>query len=440
MTNVITVENLSKCYSVAHQRASSRDQSLRVALEQNLTSFAARILGLKNSPENLAFDDKNEITEDFYALNDVSFELKVGERLGVVGSNGAGKSTLLKILSRITEPTKGKITIRGRVSSLLEVGTGFHPELTGRENIFLNGAILGMPRSEIRKKFDEIVAFAEIERFLDTPVKYYSSGMYVRLAFSVSAHLDPEVLILDEVLAVGDARFQKKCLNKMRKFSEEGRTVLFVSHSTSAISQFCSSAILLERGRMKEFGPAQDVVERYVLEATAGMDETNKDLKGVSNLTEPIGDEFVQVEGIELINTANDKSGIASINDPLGIRMFFKVLKKSKHLFVPNFHLRTVDGIYVGIFTPPENQIEILDIGYYVVDCEISRHLLNNGLFTIQAAISSFNLGQVVHASISNAIIFEIRDDLSDLTYRNGYMKEVPGVIRPRLRWTLAKQ
>ena len=204
-------------------------------------------------------------TEDFWALRDVSFSINPGEVVGIIGRNGAGKSTLLKILSRITEPTEGRVTLRGRVASLLEVGTGFHPDLSGRENIFLNGAILGMSRVEIRKKFDEIVAFAEVEKFIDTPVKHYSSGMYVRLAFAVAAHLEPEILNVDEVLAVGDAAFQKKCLGKMQSVARgEGRTVLFVSHNLDAVMQLCSSSILLKSGRLDDAGPTAKVLPRYL--------------------------------------------------------------------------------------------------------------------------------------------------------------------------------
>ncbi|MFN5862715.1 MAG: ABC transporter ATP-binding protein, partial [Pseudanabaena sp.] len=201
--------------------------------------------------------------EEYWALKDVSFEVKQGDRIGIIGRNGAGKSTLLKILSRITEPTSGKISIKGRVSSLLEVGTGFHPELTGRENIYLNGAILGMDRAEIKRNFDEIVSFAEVEKFLDTPVKHYSSGMYVRLAFAVAAHLEPEILIVDEVLAVGDAQFQKKCLGKMKDVSGEGRTVLFVSHSMPTITSLCSNVILLDKGNLIKRGNASEVIMQY---------------------------------------------------------------------------------------------------------------------------------------------------------------------------------
>ena len=251
--SAITVENLSKRYIIGRQR--SKDDGLRHLIED---AMRAPLAWLRSRREQ-----KKRDTGEYWALKDVSFEVKPGEVLGIMGRNGAGKSTLLKILSRITEPTSGRITINGRVASLLEVGTGFHPELTGRENIFLNGAILGMSRAEIRRKFDEIVAFSEVEQFLDTPVKRYSSGMYVRLAFAVAAHLEPEILIVDEVLAVGDAQFQKKCLGKMEDVAKQGRTILFVSHNMAAVSQLCSTVILLESGRIATRGAARQVVGDY---------------------------------------------------------------------------------------------------------------------------------------------------------------------------------
>jgi lipopolysaccharide transport system ATP-binding protein len=249
---VITVEGLSKRYTIGHE---VRYNTLRDRLAKGAGSWWRRLRGA---------DSAKAAQEEFWALSDVSFAVERGEVLGVVGSNGAGKSTLLKILSRITEPTSGTVRLRGRAASLLEVGTGFHPELTGRENILLNGAILGMRRQEIRAKFDEIVEFAEVKRFLDTPVKHYSSGMYVRLAFAIAAHLEPEILIIDEVLAVGDTAFQKKCLGKMRDVAHgEGRTVLFVSHNLPIVRQVCSRAILLERGRLKANGPTNLVLGTY---------------------------------------------------------------------------------------------------------------------------------------------------------------------------------
>jgi lipopolysaccharide transport system ATP-binding protein len=253
---VIKVENLSKRYVIGHQRQ-ERYVALRDVIANSARSLKQRIFHPMQK-----FEDPEH--EDFWALKDVSFEIKQGDRVGIIGRNGAGKSTLLKILSRITEPTSGKISIKGRVASLLEVGTGFHPELTGRENIFLNGAILGMGRAEIKKKFDEIVDFAEVEKFLDTPVKHYSSGMYVRLAFAVAAHLEPEILIVDEVLAVGDAQFQKKCLGKMEDVGKEGRTVLFVSHNMSTIQKLCSTGILLQSGKVAIQGITEVVIDRYL--------------------------------------------------------------------------------------------------------------------------------------------------------------------------------
>jgi lipopolysaccharide transport system ATP-binding protein len=258
----IQVEHLSKRYILGAQQQ-ERYQSFR----EVLTGSTSKLLrGLRKG--RLQPRDRGE---EFMALSDVSFEIKQGERVGVIGRNGAGKSTLLKILSRITEPTSGRIGMRGRVASLLEVGTGFHPELTGRENIFLNGAILGMSKAEIQRKFDEIVAFAEVERFLDTPVKRYSSGMYVRLAFAVAAHLEPEILIVDEVLAVGDAQFQNKCLGKMKDVASSGRTVLFVSHNMAAIRQLCDSAIMLQKGQLVFSGSAEAGVKHYL---NASIDAT----------------------------------------------------------------------------------------------------------------------------------------------------------------------
>ncbi|MDD2734682.1 MAG: ABC transporter ATP-binding protein [Desulfuromonadaceae bacterium] len=270
MSTVITVENLGKRYTLHHQQ---REQytALRDVITNGVRNFSKKIFSSFTTHSSPVPTD-----EEFWALKEVSFEVNQGDRIGIIGRNGAGKSTLLKILSRITEPTTGQVKIKGRVASLLEVGTGFHPELTGRENIFLNGAILGMGRSEIKKKFDEIVDFAEIEKFLDTPVKRYSSGMYVRLAFAVAAHLEPEILIVDEVLAVGDAQFQKKCLGKMEDVSaKEGRTVLFVSHNISAVNSLCNHAVLLKKGSVDLCGSANMVTNSYVSEINSECSDEN---------------------------------------------------------------------------------------------------------------------------------------------------------------------
>jgi lipopolysaccharide transport system ATP-binding protein len=271
---VITVEGLSKRYLIAHQSTRrERYSALRDVIERETRIFARKAADLFRGRQILQGDE----VEEFWALKDISFEVKRGQVVGIVGRNGAGKSTLLKILSRITDPTRGRVLLRGRVASLLEVGTGFHPELTGRENIFLNGAILGMTRSEIRKKFDEILAFAEVENFIDTPVKHYSSGMYVRLAFAVAAHLEPEILVVDEVLAVGDAEFQKKCLGKMDEVSRrQGRTILFVSHNIAILKNLCPSAIWLDRGSIRCEGTTQDVTSAYLVHDTPNRDRLLK--------------------------------------------------------------------------------------------------------------------------------------------------------------------
>lgn len=258
MSTVITARGVSKRYLLSHKREGTPAYR---TFREAVASRARRILSMRSNNNNRAATDSRE---EFWALRDVELQIEQGERVAIIGRNGAGKSTLLKILSRITEPTEGVVRIRGRLSSLLEVGTGFHPELTGRENIFLNGAVLGMSRAEVRRKFDDIVDFAEVERFLDTPIKRYSSGMYVRLAFAVSAYLEPDIIVLDEVLAVGDASFQKKCLTRMAQLASEGRTVLFVSHSMGAVRSMCNYGIVLEAGRASPKMPVDDAIATYL--------------------------------------------------------------------------------------------------------------------------------------------------------------------------------
>jgi lipopolysaccharide transport system ATP-binding protein len=287
---VISVENLSKRYLVGHQfEQRKRDTTLRDTITREVSNFGRKAIDLVRGRQIIQGDQ----IEEFWALNNVSFEVKKGEVIAIIGRNGAGKSTLLKILSRITEPTKGRVALRGRVASLLEVGTGFHQELTGRENIFLNGAILGMTKKEISNKFDEIVAFADVEKFLDTPVKRYSSGMYVRLAFAVAAHLEPEILLVDEVLAVGDAEFQRKCIGRMDQISREGRTVLFVSHNMGAVTTLCPSTIWLENGSVYRHGTTRAVVAEYLSDR---MPDHNRVLK-LDDLPRP---SFVQEDRLRL--------------------------------------------------------------------------------------------------------------------------------------------
>jgi lipopolysaccharide transport system ATP-binding protein len=300
---VIRVENLGKKYVIGHQQP-ERYTALRDVIANGAKSLAQTL-----NPFTRPTHKPRNTNEEFWALKDVSFEIKQGDRVGIIGRNGAGKSTLLKILSRITEPTTGQIRIKGRVASLLEVGTGFHPELTGRENIYLNGAILGMSKSEIKRKFDEIVAFAEVEKFLDTPVKRYSSGMYVRLAFAVAAHLEPEILVVDEVLAVGDAAFQKKCLGKMEDVGKEGRTVIFVSHNMAAVDHLCQKGVVLNQGHIKYVGNHSEAITHYL----TGLSSSNislkdrKDRKGSGEI-KVIGIEFRDINGhiVESVTCGQD--------------------------------------------------------------------------------------------------------------------------------------
>ena len=311
---------------------------------------------------------KNE-NEYFWALKDVNFEVKRGEVLGVIGRNGAGKSTLLKILSRITSPTEGRVEIKGRVGSLLEVGTGFHPELTGRENIFLNGAILGMTRAEIKRKFNEIVDFAEVEKFLDTPVKRYSSGMYVRLAFAIAAHLEPEILLMDEVLAVGDAVFQRKSLGKMQDTVKRGKTVLFVSHNMSSVRKLCSQTVLLDKGRITQFGPTDQVILHYLSEMSVDLDpvvelpQAGREAKGCG-------------KRVRLFNSKGEPSAIFLLNEPWKIVLEFEIFRSTQHA-IAAVGLVTMDNIpLVTYWSEPKD----IDAGQYFVEFHCDLPLKANNL------------------------------------------------------------
>jgi lipopolysaccharide transport system ATP-binding protein len=323
---VISVEGVGKKYRIRHQGA-PKYVALRDVVVDRVTAPIRWVRDKRrsgNGSQSLGFLPQMPTPasrEDFWALKDVSFEVKQGEVVGIIGRNGAGKSTLLKILSRITEPTVGRVQLEGRVSSLLEVGTGFHPELTGRENVFLNGAILGMTRAEIKQKFDEIVAFAEVEKFLDTPVKWYSSGMYVRLAFAVAAHLEPEILIVDEVLAVGDAEFQKKCLGKMSEVGRGGRTVLFVSHNMATIEALCESAILIAGGRLLRKGQTSTVVRDY-------LDNQNRlEITPVASRRDREGSGAIRFDAIVLRGEKGESVAAVQCGGPMTLRLFVKNLK-----------------------------------------------------------------------------------------------------------------
>lgn len=317
--NAIIVENISKCYRIGLKNKvhDSMGATLFDFIKSPLKNYR-KYRSLYNFSD-LEHRDETAASDILWALRDVSFEVKQGEVVGVIGRNGAGKSTLLKIISRITDPTSGYAEIRGRVSCLLEVGTGFHPELTGRENVFLNGTILGMTRREVHHKFDEIVAFSGVEKFIDTPVKRYSSGMKVRLAFSVAAHLEPEILIIDEVLAVGDAEFQQKCLGKMQNVSESGRTVLFVSHNMGAINQLCSTSIMLDEGSIVAKGESRRIVEQYL--AKIFHAEENHDLR---NAPVRSGDGRLQFTAAYLLSSDGNRTTMPIAGDPVDIVLEFE--------------------------------------------------------------------------------------------------------------------
>ena len=364
---------------------------------------------------------------DLWALRDVSFDVPESQVLGIVGRNGAGKSTLLKVLSRITEPTEGRATINGRVGSLLEVGTGFHPELTGRENIQLNGAILGMTRAEIMRKFDEIVAFSEIERFLDTPVKRYSSGMYVRLAFAVAAHFEPEILVVDEVLSVGDAAFQKKCLGKMENVAGEGRTVLFVSHNMPAVRGLCSHAIQIEGGRVVNQGTAGAIVDEY-LKVQASTEAAVAWPEG-----EGPGDEEVRLAGMSLLDSEGVPTGSVTNGRPFVVRMEVDVARVASALCI-GFDLTSADGAVVlrSYQTDgPEEDWPQLKVGRNTLECEIPAQLLNDGRYLVLPRISLHRVRWIVQGDA--AISFEVHRDTLSSPYA---LMPRPGTIAPVFRWT----
>jgi lipopolysaccharide transport system ATP-binding protein len=371
---VIRVENLGKSYAIHHEHGERytalRDVWMRQAKTVGRLLNPFTLAGQLRKSHREAAQQRSGASEEFWALKDVSFEIRRGERVGIIGRNGAGKSTLLKILSRITEPTTGRVEIRGRVASLLEVGTGFHPELSGRENIYLNGAILGMTRREIRSKFDEIVDFAEVERFLDTPVKRYSSGMYVRLAFAVAAHLEPEILVVDEVLAVGDASFQKKCLGKMEEVSsKERRTVLFVSHNLSAINTLCEKCIFLDKG----YAPLPIASTEHAMRAYLG---TNK-LSSSYAASDEVKANKAWIEKAEI----TDNAGVRSENMRIGMPFIIKVE------YVCRLPIRSL-GLGAGISIPGGQRIT--SFNNYILGCTLPGSA--NDMASVSITINDLNL------------------------------------------------
>jgi homopolymeric O-antigen transport system ATP-binding protein len=368
--------------------------------------------------------------DTFWAIRNVSFSVQPGEVIGIIGRNGAGKSTLLKILSRITDPTEGRVTLRGRVGSLLEVGTGFHPELTGRENIFLNGAILGMSRRETLQRFNEIVAFAEIDRFLDTPVKHYSSGMYMRLAFAVAAHLEPEILLVDEVLAVGDASFQKKCLNKMESVSRRGRTIFFVSHNMNAITRLCARAIMLDRGQVYEDGPAAQVVTTYL---RSGLGTTAS--RRWDDASAAPGNSIARLRAARAILEDGNVAEIFDIRRPIGVEMEYEVLEPGQ-LLTPNFHVFNEDGVCVCIVSDvsPAWRRTPRPIGRYRSVAWFPGNLLAEGMLVVRVALSTMD-PVVVHFDEPDVLSFTIKDSLDGDSARGDYAGPFPGIVRPLLKW-----
>ena len=398
---VIRAEGLGKSYLIGHQSARERYLTLRDAVAHNVHRLGQTAMDLVRGRPMIDGDE----LEELWALKYVSFEIKRGEVTGIIGPNGAGKSTLLKILSRITEPTQGRVTIKGRVASLLEVGTGFHPELTGRENIFLNGAILGMTKREIKAKFDEIVAFAEVEKFLDTPVKRYSSGMYVRLAFAVAAHLEPEILIVDEVLAVGDAQFQKKCLGKMQDVSQDGRTVLIVSHNMPMIRSLCSRAIVLSGGSIACDGDVDEGIQQYLCDrdATAGyLLEDRQDRRGSGELR------FTDAYVI-------GKSGLKNViymGEPAQIVVTFSAAKTVKKCDV-SIHFENVWTDTILRLATRETATPFSDLsGRGSITCTIPKLRLLPGKYYVLVAASippAFEyLDYVSHAAVFEVLEYDI--------------------------------
>jgi len=420
----IKVEGLGKAYTLKHKSAGKKYVALRDVIAEGARGLGHRLMGRRS--EAAAQTD-----ETFWALRDVSFTLGEGERLGTIGHNGAGKSTLLKVLSRITEPTEGRIRLRGRLASLLEVGTGFHPELTGRENIYLNGAILGMHRAEIRSRFDEIVAFAEVERFLDTPVKRYSSGMYVRLAFAVAAHLEPEILLVDEVLAVGDASFQKKCLSKMSSVAQSGRTIVFVSHNLVAVQSLCDRVLWLDHGKVVADGKPEDLVPRYLNQHNEAATERTWPEAGAP------GNAELSLRRLAVRSAGEDTSAPITVHTPFVIEVDFQhcCLGASMHVTLHVYNEHGVMAFEAASVFDPQLPYAALEPGSYRAVCSIPGDLMNAGTYTVRVLVVR-NMREPI-VNVPDALAFEVRDSSE---HRGAWMGTIQGVLRPKLRWKLERR
>jgi len=417
----IQIEDVSKLYHIGARK------TYKTARESVMNLLQAPV----RMANKLAGREKVDHTTDLWALKNVSFDVKRGEVIGIIGRNGAGKSTLLKVLSRITEPTSGRIKINGRVGSLLEVGTGFHPELTGRENIFLNGAILGMRRAEIARKFDEIVAFSEVEKFIDTPVKHYSSGMYMRLAFAVAAHLEPDILIVDEVLAVGDAHFQKKCLGKMQEVGKQGRTVLFVSHNMPAILRLCNLVVLMDRGKIKATGEAATVAREYL-----SSGEHSLAVRQWDDPASAPGDSVAALKTVKILGPDDQVDPTPEIDRPIRIRVEYWNHQSTLRPTV-SIHVINDDGIVLFCSNDFNNHAwrdTARQRGLVTSTCTIPANTLAEGRFSVLVAVCSYN-PDVIHAIEQDAVSFQVVDHTTGDGARGLYTREWPGVMRPLMHW-----
>lgn len=418
--SVIKVENLGKRYIIDHQK--QRGRYSYDTLGGALSSAGKKIYSYLRHPVNSINNQVDH--EEFWALKDINFEINQGDRVGIIGRNGAGKSTLLKILSRITVPTTGQVRIKGRVSSLLEVGTGFHPELTGRENIYLNGAILGMKRQEIKAKFDEIVAFAEVEKFLDTPVKHYSSGMYVRLAFAVAAHLEPEILIVDEVLAVGDAQFQKKCLGKMQEVGNEGRTVLFVSHNMAAIRGLCDKGLLIKNSLFFN-GNIEIAINKYLEENASN----NGAIIVWNNKIEQITSE-IAFKKAYLLNDKGENHSLLDSRKNFSICIEYEIFKPLKFLRI-GFYMQNLEGITIcGSNDPGAWNEDIRNPGLYISKCDFPGYVLNQGNYSVY-------FGADIPPYIKPLLTtpYCINFTIEDIEGHWVTNEKLPGIVKPNLKW-----
>jgi len=425
MNNIaVRAESLSKQYYIGRRQA--RYRTLRDMLTETFAAPFRRMGKLLRGQATGAA----ELDESIWALKDVSFEVRPGEVVGIIGRNGAGKSTLLKILSRITEPTAGSADIYGRIGSLLEVGTGFHGELTGGENIYLNGAILGMKRKEIDRKFDEIVAFAAVEKFIDTPVKHYSSGMYLRLAFAVAAHLEPEVLLIDEVLAVGDAHFQKQCLNKMEDVGQQGRTILFVSHSMPAITRLCKRVILLDEGRVIEDGPAYKVVSAYL---NSGLSTTAA--REWPDPAKAPGGEVVRLRAVRVRTEDGRIADAVDIRQSVAIEMEYEVLEAG-YVLLPHYLFVNEEGVrlFVAVDQDPTWRKFPRPTGCYVSTAWVPGNLLSEGTLFVHANLFTLN-PDILQFTAPDAVAFQVIDSLDSGSARGDWAGSIPGVMRPLLKW-----